>query len=350
MAKQRGGDNTEVTVPQSAQEAFAAILEAEEQPPVKDSPQNQEAEEDEEEVVEETSEESDEEENPEESEEEEDEEGEEEEEGSASDKFDIENLDLDEEIVYKERELTLREALDDGLRQSDYSRKTADLAEQRKAFTDEQQAVAQERAEYVERLEQLKTVIEAQSPAELTQAEWDKLRRENPTEYAARKADAADAKERIEKINAEQQRTAEKDQKDAASQYQEYLKTQRTELLKRLPEWADEKVMTKEQEEMVVEAKSRGFTDDELALVDNHRIILLLRDATKYQQLQGKKPLVRKKAKRARVAAPGGAKRPKRKSKTPSARAALKETGRIQDAAGVFLAGLEEEDAALKKR
>ena len=116
-------------------------------------------------------------------------------------------------------------------------------------------------------------------------------------------------------------------------------------MLKAVPEWKDEVAATKEQAELVQEAKSRGLTDDELALVDNHRIILLLRDAMRYQQLQGKKPLVRKKAKGSPVVKPGATKRPKAKrTKTQSARERLKATGSVRDAANVFLAGLEEED------
>lgn len=347
MAKQAGSDNAaEATVPKSAQDAFAAILEAEEQP-AKESPQNQDALEAEEEVVEEEVEEEtsegDEEENPEEESEEED--TEEEEEKETVDKIDIENIDIDQPLVYKDQELTLREALDGGLRQSDYSRKTAELAERRKGFEEHEQAVRQARAEYATKLEKLEAAIEAvQLPKELSKEEWDKLRRDNPSEYAARKADVADTKEKLQAVRAEREREQEKEQADLAEKYQEYLANERTELLGKLPEWKDEAVATKEQAELVAEAKSRGFSDDELALVDNHRIILLLRDAMKYRQLQGKKPLVRKKAKGAPVLKPGASKRPKAKvGKAQSARERLKKTGSVRDAAGFFLAGLEEE-------
>ena len=339
MAKQAGGDSAaEATVPQSAQEAFGAILEAEN--PTEEETQSQDTQE-EEEVEEETSE-GDEEETSEESEEEE--ETEEEEEETTAEKLDIEKLDLDQSLIYKEQELTLREVLDGGLRQSDYSRKTAELAEQRKAFEEHETAVKQERAEYVTRLEKLDTAIEAALPAEPTKEEWDKLRRENPSEYAARIADKADAKEKLQAIRAEKERVADEQTADQAEKYNEYLAHEHTELLSKLPEWKDNVVATKEQAELVQEAKSRGFTDDELALVDNHRIILLLRDAMMYRQLQGNKPLVRKKAKGSPVVKPGATKRPKtKKGKTQSAREHLKETGSLHAAADVFLAGLEEE-------
>lgn len=350
MAKQAGSDNAaEATVPKSAQDAFAAILEAEEEP-TKESPQNQSASEvedevvEEEEVEEETSE-SDEEDSPEEELEEEDETKEEEEEETV-DKIDIENLDIDQTLVYKDAELTLREALDGGLRQSDYSRKTAELAERRKAFEEHEQAVTQARAEYTTKLEKLEAAIEAvQLPKELSKEEWDKLRRENPSEYAARKADVADTKEKLQAIAAEKERETEKGQAEIAEKYQEYLANERTELLKALPEWKNDATATKEQAALVQEAKGRGFSDDELALVDNHRIILLLRDAMLYRQLQGKKPLVRKKAKGAPVLKPGAAKRPKAKvGKAQSARKRLKETGSVHAAAEFFLAGFEEGD------
>ena len=339
MAKQAGGDTaTGATVPKSAREAFAVILEAEN--PTEDETQNQDAEEEEKEEVEEETSEGDEEETSEESDEEEAEEKEEEE----AEKLDIEKLDLDQPLVYKEQDLTLREVLDGGLRQSDYSRKTAELAERRKTFEEHETAVKQERAEYARKMEVLDTAIEAALPAEPTNEEWDKLRRENPTEYAARKADKADAKEKLQSIRAERERVADKETADQAEKYNEYLAHEHTELLKAVPEWKDNVIATKEQAELVQEAKTRGFTDDELALVDNHRIILLLRDAMRYQQLQGKKPLVRKKAKGSPVVKPGATKRPKtKKGKTQSAREHLKKTGSLHAAADVFLAGLEDE-------
>lgn len=351
MAKQAGVDNAaEATVPKSAQDAFGAILEAEN--PTEEETQNQDTQE-EEEAEEETSG-SDEEENPDESDDEEEEEeaGEEEEtEETTAEKLDIEKLDLDQALIYKEQELTLREVLDGGLRQSDYSRKTAELADQRKAFIEHETAVKQERAEYAKRLEKLDAAIEAVLPVEPTKEEWDKLRRENPTEYAARKADMADAKEKLQAIRAEKERVADQETADQATKYNEYLAHEHTELLSKLPEWKDNVVATKEQAELVQEAKNRGFTDDELALVDNHRIILLLRDAMMYRQLQGQKPLVRKKAKGSPVVKPGTTKRPKtKKGKTQSAREHLKKVGSIPAAADVFLAGLEEEDRVAAKR
>jgi hypothetical protein len=100
-----------------------------------------------------------------------------------------------------------------------------------------------------------------------------------------------------------------------------------------------------ESKEMVGVAKSLGFTDEELAVVTDHRVVKLLRLASQQLKKDGLKPIVQKRTKRAPVVSKPGAKKrqPTKKGKNQKLRENLRKTGSVHDAAAIFLDGLEAE-------
>lgn len=220
-------------------------------------------------------------------------------------------------------------------RTADYTRKTQALAEKTKAFEAEANAVREERRQYAQSLKQLEEVIQSAAPAE---PDWDTLRNElPPDEFAATWADWQRHEQQRQAVARERQRAEQAAQQDEAKRLQGFVEAERAKLLEELPAWKDETVAKKEKGELVEFAKSRGFTEDELGQVYDHRVITLLRDAMLHDRIQKAKPAVREKIEKVKAATPGAAGAQRRVvSEETKARQRLAKTGRIDDAARVI--------------
>ena len=83
-------------------------------------------------------------------------------------------------------------------------------------------------------------------------------------------------------------------------------------------------------------ATGLGYTTEEIAQVSDHRVLLLLRKAMLYDRGQARKPAAKQRIEKVKVAKPGtGTKTTK--SKTKAARQRLAKSGRVEDAAELFL-------------
>lgn len=217
-------------------------------------------------------------------------------------------------------------------RTADYTQKTQALAAERKAFQSEKEAVSRERQEYATYLGQLKTALEqsAQEP------DWDKLRAEDPDAFQIAWTDWQRHKERLAKVEKEQQETMAKVARDHAERFNAYVAEQKSKLLEALPAWADEAVAKKEAAEMREFAQSLGYTDDEINQVYDHRLILVLRDAAAFRKSQQQAETVRKKVEKVVVEKPGQKKPRKKMPEAVKAQLLARKTGRVEHAAKYF--------------
>ena len=65
------------------------------------------------------------------------------------------------------------------------------------------------------------------------------------------------------------------------------LELEHEKLLVEIPEWRDEKAAHAEKEAIVKDIKARGFTDRWISKIDDHRIVLLARDAMLFRLMIG---------------------------------------------------------------
>ena len=235
-------------------------------------------------------------------------------------------LDLDGQQV----EVTLDELQKSYLRQSDYTKKTQALAEQRKASETELEALRQERMQYAELLPQLAQQLEtATSPEELQRL--NELRESDPLQYMLEK-DALDQRQaQLNAVKQEQERLAQASQAEQQQLLADHLQKETAALMDALPAWKDEAVAKKERQQIREYALSRGFTDAELNEVYDSRAILILRDAMMASQANKRKPkqAVKKTAK-------AGTSNVRRKSRSRVAKERLSRTGSVRDATAVF--------------
>jgi hypothetical protein len=229
----------------------------------------------------------------------------------------------------KEIEVTLDELQKGYSRTQDYTRKTQQVAETRKAVEAEAQAIRAEREQYAQLLGALKQQLEsAETPVDM-----DRLRDEDPIEWVRQSEIRRQKQEKLAAIQSEQQRLSELAQQQRAQELQAHLASQQEALLQAVPEWKDSKKAQAEKALLVEFGKKIGFSDEELKNVYDHRAVIALRKAALYDQMMSKrgqiKPVVNNGP---RPAKPSAAGRVSQTTEATRAKQRLAKTGRVNDA------------------
>ena len=258
--------------------------------------------------------------------------------------LDEEQTDVEEEALQpqtftvkvdgQEVEVTQEELINGYSRQQDYTRKTQELAQQRKTIEQQQAELAQRDAIY----SQLLPKMEAQLKGELAnEPDWNALYEDDPVGYVREKQLWDEKKEKLNAVNAEQQRLQQEALVKQQQQIAQYVEYGNQKLLEIIPEWQNQEVATKEKLAISEYAvNTLGYTPEEIQQVYDYRALLGLRNAwlnSKTVEATKKKPTQKAPA---RVARPGTTNRPKSAAPVKKAKQKLAKTGKIQDAAKVF--------------
>tara|TARA_R100001015_G_C4608418_1_gene163621 strand:+ start:100 stop:1119 length:1020 start_codon:yes stop_codon:yes gene_type:complete len=198
----------------------------------------------------------------------------------------------------QELEVTLDEALKGYQRESDYTKKTQDLGDQRReietqrdSLNKELEAVKSSRSQYEQQLTELTKHLNQDS-----NIDWETLYQENPAEYIKLKADDDKRKEALQLAKLEQQRINEEKRKEQEKIYKDYLVKERQILAEKMPVYADKEKGPQLLEKLTNFALEQGYTQKEIAMMVDHRSVLLLADAYRYNQIK-KSKLANKKVK-----------------------------------------------------
>ena len=215
-------------------------------------------------------------------------------------------------------------------RQSDYTQKTMQIAEERKALEADRQNLQALINDYQNALQSPMPAMEPPVRPDAKLWDEDPIEAMRQTELYRQKMEDFQA-ESAKHQHLQQQAMAEKQK-----QMQEALNQQQVALKERIPEWQNEETATKEKAEIRRFGLSMGFTENELAQIYDSRAVQVLRDAMRYNQLQTKRGKVRQ-APQGKSLAPGtptpGEPQQLRKGK---AMKRLAQTGHIKDAQAVF--------------
>lgn len=230
----------------------------------------------------------------------------------------------------KEIEVTLDELQKGYSRTQDYTRKTQQIAETRKAVEAEAAAIRAEREQYAQLLGALKQQLEsAEAPPDL-----DRLYNEDPIEWVRQRELLRDKQEKLAAIQSEQARLSQLTEQQRAKELQAHLASQQEALIQAVPEWKDPKKAQAEKALLVEFGKKIGFSDEELKNVYDHRAVIALRKAALYDQMMSKrgqiKPVVNNGP---RPAKPSAAGRVSQTTEGTRAKQRLAKTGRVDDAA-----------------
>jgi hypothetical protein len=233
--------------------------------------------------------------------------------------------DTEPEPTYKvkvngeEREVPLDELKKGYMMESDYRKKTSEVARQRDEFSKEKAAFA----EKVKQAEEL-LIVEAE---DLNSEENLELKEYDPQEYYKKK----------EKLEAKANRLAE--MKKEAQEFQQQQSMQRLEkekelLFQAVPEWLDEGTQTQETKLINDMLVGMGIEGDALRPFIDHRLLVIARKAAMYDKLKSAKPETKKVQVKPKNVKAGNVKTKEEisRSKVQEQRSRLKKTGKMSDA------------------
>lgn len=231
------------------------------------------------------------------------------------------------------------------LRQSDYTRKTQEVAETRKALQAESSEVLRERAQYATLLTALEQQIQlTEVPAE---PDWDRLYAQDPIQASRAerqwRKEVEARREKLDAIRAEKARVEQANAQREQAEFRQFVAEQREVLVTELlPSWRDPKVERREKAEVVEYALQSGLSPDEVRTLADARAVALLYKAMKYDKA------MQRKAEASKAGAKSAAASPTLKPGSAAAKPApavemkkqfdrLKKTGSIDDAAQYIL-------------
>lgn len=233
----------------------------------------------------------------------------------------------------KSQKVTLKELRDGYQRQADYSRKTGELAEQRKALDTDTTAMRTHRDQYANLLKVLNERLGADEP---TPEQWSALREQDPNDYAIRWAEHQQRKEAREAVAREQARVADEQKAETVKTLKAYVDEQRGLLVDKLPEWKDPAKLTEGVKAVREYAgKAFGFSKAELDQAYDHRIIVMAEKAMRYDEIMSKREAVKKKLQSApEMPAPAnrGVKPNRKAEQRKAAQDKFDRSGRVDDA------------------
>lgn len=235
----------------------------------------------------------------------------------------------------EEVEVELDELINGYQRSKDYTQKSQALAEQRKAIDAERQhleQVKQERQAYAQKLQALDSFLSQQNKGE----DLEVLKETDPIGYAVKVAEQSQREKQLAVVRAEQNRIAQQQQAEQQQNLQNHLKAESEKLSSVIPELSTPKgdAIRKEIREY---AKSVGWSDQELSSVYDHRAVLTLYKAMKFEQLQKGKPETLKKVQQApKMLKPGTSSTSGKSTQEKQVMQKLRQSGKVRDAAAAF--------------
>ena len=237
----------------------------------------------------------------------------------------------------EEMEVPLDELLKGYSRTSDYTRKTQEVAEARKAVEAERQKIeeaARLRDTYAQRLQVIEQMLSQGEKGEDLAA----LKESDPIGYAVKIAEQTEREKQLAAVRAEQQRIAQQQQAEQSQRLQAHLQAEALKLQEAIPEMADPAKGQAIKTDIRNYAKKIGFSDEELAQVYDSRAVTALYKAMQFDKLtQGKADAVKKVAQAPRMMRPGTSTPEARESSEgKKLREQLRRSGKKNDAARIF--------------
>ena len=239
-------------------------------------------------------------------------------------------------VAGQEVEVTEDELKSGYSRTADYTRKTTDLAEARKAFEEKEvAAVRAERQQYATRLAEVDNALKELIPSE---PDWAILQKTvAPDVFTATLLEWQQTQKAREAIKEEQQKVAKLQWQDGQVAQRQFVAAQQEKLAELIPSWKDPEVAKTEARTLREFGKAQGFTDEELNGVTDARVVALLHKAYTFDKSEKAKPSVQEKIANAiKASAPGNnAPRPKTQKFT-EAKSRLAKSGSVEDAAAAI--------------
>jgi len=236
----------------------------------------------------------------------------------------------------QDKEVTVEELVTNYQLGADYTKKTQEIAEQRKEIEAESHAILEARQVrdlYSQRLQSLEGILsQDEDPSDMAA-----LKENDPIGYAVRVAEMTERKEQLQLVRNEQDSINAQQHQQQALEQRKLVSLESAKLNQVLPEFSDQAKGEQLRNEIRNYGKSVGFKDEELAQVYDSRHVVTLHKAMMYDKLQKSKPGVNKKVAKAPKMVKSGTKTTKNSNSVMKQQSQkLKGSGRVRDAAKLF--------------
>jgi hypothetical protein len=250
----------------------------------------------------------------------------------ADEQTDAEDASADDDFVEAEYEgkrykvpAELKEAL---LRQADYTRKTQEVAELRRAAEERSLLLEQQQRVMGASFEKAVELRDIQNKlSQFDRVDWQSLADSDPVQATKLNIAFQQLQREAAQKTQELQATESQAQQLAAHQRQQLLQQAQRELMQRIPDFSEDVAV-----KLKGTAKQYGFSDAELDSIIDPRQVQVLHDAMQWRALQAQKPGVMKKVADAPKAIRPAAQQPKPRT-NQAAYDRLKTKGRVEDLA-----------------
>jgi hypothetical protein len=235
----------------------------------------------------------------------------------------------------EEVEVSLDELRNGYQRQADYTRKSQSLAEQRKAYEANLQAVQNERSQYATLLGNMAQNQNAELQR-FANTDWADLKETDPMEYMEKRLEYQEAKEKVSELHNERVRVQQQTESEMGQFLQEKLQKEAELLSKALPQYLEPGSNFKD--EVRNYALNLGFSPQDIDGIADHRVIMVLHKAMMQDRISNGPANKSKKTAPKIVKSGTPQTKGQRSRRTVQAkRERLAKTGNQRDAANVFL-------------
>ena len=235
-----------------------------------------------------------------------------------------------------ELDVPLDELLKGYSRTADYTRKTQEIAETRKAVEADRAKIeeaARLRDTYAQRLQVIEQMLNQDSGEDLAT-----LKETDPIGYAVKVAEQSEREKQLNAVRAEQQRLAQQQQAEQSERLKAHLAAEAQKLAEAIPELSDPAKGQAIRTDIRNYAQKLGFSEQELAQVYDSRAVTALYKAMQYDKLVSNKGEASKKVSQAPKMLKPGTSTPEARvsQEVKNMRGRLKKSGRARDAAALF--------------
>lgn len=206
----------------------------------------------------------------------------------------------------QEKQVPLSEVLKSYQLEGHVNNKSIELANQRTAFEQERQAIRTLAQQQLQQNQQLGNIAQQMLNHDFNRVDWNGLRANNPAEFAALQAEFQQRQQGIQQYMGQIQQQVQHEEQQRQQALQQSVAVESERLMNLRPEWRDQAAFAKDRQQMTQYARSLGFQDAELGQIFDHRYMLILHDAARYQALQAATPQALKQVRQApQMVAPG---------------------------------------------
>jgi len=279
-----------------------------------------------------------------------------EEEGEDSEESEVEEEIVEEEddtpglytvkINGQEQEVTEEELLKGYSRQQDYTRKTQELSEYRKQLEDAGQFYQQEVAKTQEArqhyISSLAGAVELNlsSLQEYENMDWERLKTEDKEEYLTKRDEYREAQSNMQRLQQTHAKESEQQSQEHQQQFNQWAQGEYQKLVQLIPEWGVPEKQKAIANDLRTFANSKGFNDEEVKQLFDHRSIIILMQAKAWEDEKRRARNLKTKKVKKNVKVVKSGKGVEKSASNKAVRHTkmkrLKQSGHVNDAIGLF--------------